>query len=152
MSRECGELRLKLERSDTELQKSQTTSRQEVARSRLILAEMIKLMDSVPETISSSPVRVFPNESLSSELSRFQSRLKLLVSLSENAAQVVAKDDRISELEETLKLKEKEYLQSTNEFNIKLLDMKQKMDILNGELDVLQSNPSPLRLPLATKY
>jgi len=135
ISRECGELRQKLDRSDADLQKSQTSLRQEASRCRLILSEMVKLLDSIPQTRPTSPTRILPNESLSFELSRFQTRFNLLVSLSSSADTLAAKDARISELEAALADKENECLQSSKDFNTKLLDMRAKMDILNYDLE-----------------
>ena len=59
----------------------------------------------------------------------------MLVSLSSSAETLAAKDARISELEAALADKENECLQSSKDFNTKLLDMRAKMDILNYDLE-----------------
>ena len=136
-----------MEKAENELQRVQTVSKQETARCRLILGEMTKSLNSLlPAPLST---RVIPNESLSSEFGRFQGRLNQLVSVFQNSTvdQLAVKNARITDLENALKIKETELTQTSKDFSAKVIDMRRKMDTLNGDLEVLQHTPKKLALP-----
>ena len=152
MSRECGELRLKLEKAEIELAKSQTSSKQENARTRSIMAELLKTLEAV--SLPQSAQRIAPNESVSSELSRVQTRVAALVtayqtcSASETEGKLKLRDGRIFELEGVVKQKEAEIASLSNDFSTKLLEMRSRMDIQGSELENL--NKPMLRVPAAS--
>lgn len=134
MSRECGELRMRLERSEAELQKVTNSTKQESGRVRSLLADIWKVLDVLGTSDTGESSRVGPkgqNESISSELSRLQGRLS---QLSESAGG----RQRLKELESTVSGQEAEMLQMSRNFSVKLIDLNSKMESLVNENDALK--------------
>jgi len=81
MSRECGELRMRIEKSEGELQRASNSMRQESGRIKSILSDIWKMLDSVSPSLETDKLNVSKSqgESISSELLRLQRRLDFLV-------------------------------------------------------------------------
>lgn len=133
MSRECGELRMRLERSEAELQKVNNSTKQESGRVRSLLVDIWKGLDGLgTETGESSRFGAkAQNESISSELSRLQGRLSQL-------SESMGGRRRLKELESKVSEQETEMLQMSRDFSAKLIDLNNKMESLVNENDALK--------------
>ena len=151
MSRECGELRLRLEKAESDLMKSSSSSKQEATRLKSICGEIWKRLDTLPADPAARPsAQKLVNESTSSELARIEKRVGYIVSRLEESGfnggeeRLKEKDAQIRRLEETLEAKEAELNKMSKDFSIKLVEMKNKIDLLNDELDTLKDRDDDL--------
>lgn len=140
MSRECGELRMRVEKSESELQRVNNATKQENGRIKCILADIWKLLDSLPMEFSTSTGPKPQSESVSSEIARVQARLALVAeSIAESGCRQGKEDGkRLTELEASVSEKEAELNKLTRDFSVKLVEMKDKLDFLTSENENLK--------------
>lgn len=140
MSRECGELRMRIEKSDSELQRVNNATKQENGRIKCILSDIWKLLDSLPMKSSTSTGAKPQSESVSSEIARVQARLALVSECLAESGCRQGKEDgkRLKELEESVAEKEAELTKLTRDFSAKLVEMKDKLDTTTSENENLK--------------
>jgi hypothetical protein len=126
MSRECGEYKLRLERSEGEYQKFLSQSKQESSKLKAIMTDIWARLNRIPIAEESQFMNTrIPNESLSSELCRIEQRVCQLSSVFDDrmrssCEQVIKeKNLRIAELESLVDAKEAEITKVSREFTSK---------------------------------
>lgn len=141
LSRECGELRIRLEKSETELAKVSGSSKHESARIKSVLADVWKHLENFPVDTTKHTGQKIPNESLSSEISRLEQRIAFIANalsdsgIAQHERRTKERDTRIKELEDSVREKEDELKIMSMNFSEKLIDMKTQIELLTTELE-----------------
>lgn len=134
-------MRIRLEKSESELAQMSGSSKHESTRIKSVLADVWKHLENFPVDTTKPTGQKIPNESLSSEISRLEQKIAFIVNalsesgIAQHERRTKERDARIKELEELVREKEDELKIMSTNFSEKFIDMKTQIEFLTTQLD-----------------